>query len=909
MAANNKIAIDIETTDKAGLGKLVATYRQQGKQLGDAISDGFTQAETKTKQSTNQMSTAMRGTVSQMTRELDKLERAAALSSDGMSEEYRASLGKVRGDLELLTSTAKRTGRGFDEGMSGALRSVNRSIDDLKPAVQQVDKAFDTAGKSAERDLDRIEQAAHKAGRGMDREFQRALKGLRDDLSKTRTEGARTGATLESELGGALAEIRQEADKLRDSLKPASGGSDGGFLDDLLGDFSTAKGGALAAGAAVGAALWSGLQGAWERKGVGALISAQTGAASGQAGRLGTLAGRVFADGFGESVQQVGEAMSAIFSNKILDTGAAEGAIERVTKKVLVLQQTTGESANDIAGATRQLLVTGLAGNMTAAMDMIQTATEHGLNTTGELLDTIKEYSTQFRALGLNGQQAFGLIDQAVQGGARNVDQAADALKEFQIRAQDGSTSTARGFRTLGLDAEVMGQRIAAGGSSAKSALQETLNELNAMAPGVERNTAAVDLFGTKAEDLGDALFDMDLDTVSDQFGEFGGSLEKALQKLADGQSGAEKFDRAMGSVKSNIGEFLDTLGSSDALDEMTGKVSILRQGMEEFLATGNTGTLDELKEKFPEMAAGIDEFIEKNKGAVSSMEEGSGAASDYAGSLETLLEAKRELAGEVLSLRDANRQWQEAIDEAAAAVKENGKTLDINTEKGRANQERLDALADQALDTADAMAKNGRSVQEVDGFLERAGGEFVRTAGKMGMAKDEAVRLAIRLGMIPNNVATRMQLLGMDYAHARAEQFKNMIYSIPSTKYVNLRVSTQGGGHFFAGQESGGITGARPVGQAQTGGARNGPTTLNEAGPELATLPSGTQVATAGATRTMLESGLVSFGGGGGGSAATKVVELRSDGSVLSNWVLKTVREAVRDEGGDVQLVLGPRR
>lgn len=909
MAAGNRVSIDIETTDKAGLSALVARYRQQGQQLGEAISQGFEKAETKAKQSTGQMSTAMRGTVSQMTRELDKLERAAALSSDGMSEGYRDALTKVRGDLELLTSTAKRTGRGFDEGMSGALRSVNRSIDELKPAVQQIDRAFDTAGKSAERDLDRIEQAAHKAGRGVDAEFQRALKGLRDDLQKARTEGARTGATLESELGGALASVRQEADKLRDSLKsPGGGDSGGGFLEDMLGDFSTAKGGALAAGAAVGASLWSGLQQSWENREVGALIAAQSGATSAQAGKLGQLAGSIFSDNFGESVAEVGEAMSAVFSNKLLKTSDAESAIERVTKKVMTLSQVTGESANDVARAARQLLVTGLAQNMTAAMDMIQTATEHGLNSTDELLDTIEEYSTQFRSLGLSGQQAFGLIEQAMEGGARNVDQAADALKEFQIRAQDGSVATRRGFQAIGLDADIMGRKIAAGGTSAKDALQQTLNKLAAMEPGVARNTAAVDLFGTKAEDLGDALYDMDLDTASQKFGEFGGSVEEASQKLSEGQSTWDKVGKGFGALMTGIGDGIEKLRGNGGIKQVVDQFKLLDIAKEQALSTGDTSALDELESKYPLLAASIDEFRKENQGAIDSMSAGSESAQDYAGSLQTLIDKKRELAGEVLSLRDAEREWQAAIDDAAQAIVDNGKTLDINTEKGRANQDQLDGLAEQALDTADAMAKNGKSVQQVDGFLERAGGEFVRTAGKMGMAKDEAVRLAIRLGLIPNTVSTRMQLLGMSYAQARAEQFKNLIYSIPSTKYVSLRVSTQGSGHFLAGQESGGITGARPIGQAQTGGARNGPTTMNEAGPEIATLPSGTQVATAGATRAMLESGLVSFGGGGGSQTPTQVWELKSDGSAIVEAIIRPLREAIRDQGGNVQLVLGSR-
>lgn len=900
---SNIIEIAVKVNDKAGMDRLVAEARRSGKELEKALGDPLKRTEQVTRETGNKMSSAMRGTVSGMSRELDKLERNAALSGEGMSKGYSDALSKVRGDLETLTTVAKRTGRGFDEGMSGSLRSVKRAIDELRPTVAQVDKAFDTAGKSAERDLNNIEQAAHKAGRGMDQEFQRALKGLRDDLAKARTEGARTGATLDSELGGALAHIRQEADKLRASLKSSGGESGGGFLDNMLGDVSAVKGGALAAGAAVGAALWSGLQQSWDNREVGALIAAQSGATAAQAGSLGKLAGSIFSDNFGESVAEVGEAMSAVFSNKLVKTGDAEGAIERVTKKVLTLSQVTGESANDISRATRQLLVTGLAQNMTQAMDMIQTATEHGLNSTDELLDTVEEYSTQFRALGLNGQEAFGLIEQAMEGGARNVDMAADALKEFQIRAQDGSVLTKRGFETIGLSADVMGQRIAAGGSSARSALQDTLNRLNAMEPGVKRNTAAVDLFGTKAEDLGSALYDMDLDTASQKFGKFGGSVEEASQKLSEGQSVWSKAGKGFNALVTGIGDGINSIrGSGGIASQVVDQFKLLDIAKEQALSTGDTSGLDELAAKYPMLASSIEQFREENQGAIESMGEGSDSAQDYAGSLQTLIDKKRELAGEVLDLRDAEREWQAALDDAEKSIKDNGKTLDTNTEKGRANGDALDDLAEQALDTADAMTKNGKSVEQVNGFLTTAGGQFISTATKMGMAKDEAVRLAIRLGLIPNNVSTRMTLLGMTYAQARAEEFKNLIYSIPSTKYVSLRVSAQGSGHYLAGQESGGITGYRPP--AATGGARNGPTMVDEAGPEIADLPNGTKVMTAGATEEALRSGMVTLGQGGGPVNIAVSLEGLDD---LGRAIMKSLRFRVNNEyGGSVQRALG---
>src|SRR5665647_3824366 len=62
---------------------------------------------------------------------------------------------------------------------------------------------------------------------------------------------------------------------------------------------------------------------------------------------------------------------------------------------------------------------------------------------------------------------------------------------------------------------------------------------------------------------------------------------------------------------------------------------------------------------------------------------------------LEDLVSRQAEAAGVVLSERDAQRQFQAAIDDATAALETNGQTLDITTEAGRANQDALDGIAD----------------------------------------------------------------------------------------------------------------------------------------------------------------------------------------------------------------------
>jgi hypothetical protein len=132
----------------------------------------------------------------------------------------------------------------------------------------------------------------------------------------------------------------------------------------------------------------------------------------------------------------------------------------------------------------------------------------------------------------------------------------ADAIKEFSIRAVDGSELTAEGFKDIGLNAEEMSAAIAKGGPEANDALDQTLDRLRDIEDPVKRSQAAVKLFGTQAEDLGDALFALDLDTAAQGLGNIEGAASKMGATLADNASTKiESFKRkALGGLTSFIG-------------------------------------------------------------------------------------------------------------------------------------------------------------------------------------------------------------------------------------------------------------------------------------------------------------------------------------------------------------------
>lgn len=173
------------------------------------------------------------------------------------------------------------------------------------------------------------------------------------------------------------------------------------------------------------------------------------------------------------------------------------------------------------------------------AMDLITVGFQKGGDYSGELLDTLREYSPQFATMGMSADQMMGILIAGAQAGAWNLDKVGDAVKEFNIRAQDGSTLTAEGFAAIGLNANQMAQAISAGGEKGQQAFAATIAGLAAMKDPVQQNTAGVALFGTQWEDVRSKVIVAMADGVKG-IGDFKGASEAAARSAYENNPGRE---------------------------------------------------------------------------------------------------------------------------------------------------------------------------------------------------------------------------------------------------------------------------------------------------------------------------------------------------------------------------------
>jgi phage-related minor tail protein len=269
-------------------------------------------------------------------------------------------------------------------------------------------------------------------------------------------------------------------------------------------------------------------------------------------------AGTLYAQGWGESLTQAGTDVGQV-SVALKNMGSTED-LTHVTAQAQALAKTFGEEVGPLATAAGNMVKVGLAKNASDAFDILTKGFQNGANSGQDLLDTFTEYSTQFQKLGLDGSTAMGLINQGLQAGARNSDQVADALKEFSIRAVDGSKTTSQGFQQLGLDAQQMSATMAKGGASAAGGLQLTLDKLRGIKDPVLQSQAAVNLFGTHAEDLGKSLYALSPASVSATGGmkNVGGAAQEVAQSVgAQNSQSIETFGRAL---QTSLGSGLSTI-------------------------------------------------------------------------------------------------------------------------------------------------------------------------------------------------------------------------------------------------------------------------------------------------------------------------------------------------------------
>jgi hypothetical protein len=387
---------------------------------------------------------------------------------------------------------------------------------------------------------------------------------------------------------------------------------------------------------------------------------------------------------------------------------------------------------------------------------------------------------------------------------------------------------------------------------TATVATKKLTDSLKGLGSGTDPGSGLSDLFGTKG------VFGQrnNIDATSAALDAFGRNAKAAL-----GDGLFERFSRIGPGDGAQLTQFRKQVGQLDA-----GLASLARSGsadaaaasFQKFIESGTAQgvNLDELKAKFPEYAAAVRDTSGALKGtdpAIAGFNEGLNENADGARtadlSMRALTLTTMGYATAVLTARGDNRAFQAAIDQATASVRENGRTLNEGTEKGRANAEALDAIAAAGLAVAKNVPEGANAQEYFAGKIEQTRAALIRAARKMGETKDEAALLAEEILGVPD-LTIKVSAQGLRKVGLDLNGLKTTIDTVPRSIGIGVRLTGQAALNYqlrHLTPDDGPIAGTRAGG----GPVVKGRTYLVGAeGPELFTANMSGMILSAGATR-----------------------------------------------------------
>ncbi|WP_032405184.1 phage tail tape measure protein [Rhodococcoides fascians] len=504
-------------------------------------------------------SVRMGQTATETSRTVQRSNEQAATSYQQLAQQAQRSQSQAE-TAQTRARNAVENRTAAERNMRDVLERVGTTEADRAQAARRLESAIDQATSAQERARDatrRYQQAQGQAERSTD-QFRDAARRAETEVRSLGEAGERTARQM-SQIGDGVQDSLEGAFEGAEDVAGRSGGAGGGnFLAGFtskLGDLGGKGGpiagallGVAAVGLVAGKALADAIAQGMEFDAMSDQLQAKLGVDEETMRTIAKASGAAYGNVFGESVAANMDTARRAIQNGLLDPSDSANDMQPVIEQLDTVASLLESDIPEVAEAAGKMVRSGFVDNAVAALDLLAAAEQNNLAITGDLLDTMGEYSIQFAKVGLDGPTALGLVSQAMQGGARDTDVAADAVKEFAIRAVDGSESTSEAYGKLGLNVDDTITKLMEGGEAGTAALDSILDSLREMEPGVERNQVAAALFGTQWEDLAGAFDKFDVSNAAGQLGEVAGAAERAADTMA-GNTKA-KFEQAQRAVE-----------------------------------------------------------------------------------------------------------------------------------------------------------------------------------------------------------------------------------------------------------------------------------------------------------------------------------------------------------------------
>lgn len=400
---------------------------------------------------------AQKNVVNQYKAEIDK--------TSNVLKEQVSKQNELKQSIETTKSALEKSKNQFGEN-SAETQKLQKELSNLE---RQFDKSKTGIQKTVERlkDLESQSKQSELKTQGLEKEIQE----LQNELNNINTD------TAQKEL---------------EELDETSGKIGGNFSKLGL----AVGGGLLAVGTAVAGIGVMAVKSADELQGAMNKLQSSTGATAEEMNELTDVVKGVYGNNFGESFEEVADAVALVRQH--LD-GTGED-LQNVTELAMGFSRAFGYDVGESTRSAKAMMDQfGLSAE--ESFNLMAQGSQKGLDFSGELLDTINEYSVHFKQAGYSAEDMFNIMYAGAENGAFNLDKVGDAVKEMNLKLRDQSASD--GLKALGYNAEDVAKKMNAGGEVAKETFNNILRDLANVNDKTLQNTIGTELMGTMFEDLG----------------------------------------------------------------------------------------------------------------------------------------------------------------------------------------------------------------------------------------------------------------------------------------------------------------------------------------------------------------------------------------------------------------------
>jgi hypothetical protein len=518
--------------------------------------------------------------------------------------------------------------------------------------------------------------------------------------------------------------------------------------------------------------------------------------ASGQLNRLVTVVGgaiaspgfdalaRRFADFANTSLRKVTDGV--IHFARVLSAGQASGPLQAFIEFARREGPAVRETLTNIAAAAENLLKAATQAGP-GMLALVNALAQLVASVPPGVLTLLLQVAFALKAISLAGR---GIA--AVSGFVTAMSTSLGALRAASVAAGGGVAGLKAAFQSLSIAGK--GSVIVAGITILVVALVK-LSEIGRKAPpNVERLTTSLGQLGRTGRTSGEAarVLGAHLD-----------GLYSSIRSVSD-PSTVDKFQQGVVKVLS-LG-FADSTPVKEAKQNLDGVDSALANLVKNGHSEQAAAAFEILKQKY---AAGghdvsqLTSHLDAYQSALADAKfeqqlaaQSMGLFGVQAQATQSKLDAQKASADglrqSIQALNDVQRAaaggmigFEAAIDNATKAAKENGRTLDIGTEKGRNNKQAL-------LDLAAATDSAAASARESDGnwtrafkIYDRGRANLIATTMAMGKTRSEAERLADQILKIPDK---NLRIKGnLEDLKAKLADAKARLAKVPDSRKAKI--------------------------------------------------------------------------------------------------------------------------